>query len=957
MPELIIIDDPLHNAQHTRALRHGARLGIELMRIFPDGLPSGWRIYRRSVKPGNEIPVGKLTREIITADASYVLVQSPGDVTSIIINFAISAMLSMISRMLAPSTRVHRPRNEGDDENSANNMISAQGNLLRPGARVPEILGKVRAYPDLLTVPVEEWSERTQSIEQYFVLGVGEYLVEEGRLGDTLTTAMSNAGWFPFPPGTELGMRVIKNAPEVNGLSLMTDQSAVVPATGVNFNGGGVNTIVVPAPGLGLAVNDYIVVKAAGANNGFYKVTSVSGTGPYTYGVDKALTTATGIDPLFETYRITTTWSSVALLFEDNDVSTIPSGTITGSRGPWANGTIVDMSTPTKGTVRGYLRNLTVTYTEPVISGPPIITLRFNVEKIDGTLYDFGTPQSGGGSGAVLYLTVPYSGSGGGGGTEPPPGPIQPAPSDWYRVPIDVPFAVWLDFAFPQGIVKYNSGARQYFEINIKVEFRRPSTPSAPAQVTYNRPYNRASSGPMRFTEKFELDTLISDGLPSTGTGIEVRVTRTTPIATDTATLQYIQESVWERLAAIVIVDTTYDDVTILQLTMNNDRGAVSAGDLAFNVLATRKLNTWTPGGGWSATKTATRKWFPNMVQRMKAADGANRTDDADIDLAGMYSLQQALDAIDTAPPYSAGNGAQGQISMTLDQRQDIDSELQQIADVVRAQVYRVGRKLYVIRDQQGTVITGLFNARAKSPQGEAIVMRMQNEGDNDGVTVTWMDEFSAWKWREYTYPDTGAPPINPLGIGARLANWPQAYRRALFEMNRIKYRRQQMSCDVTQDGRLCRPGDIIMMTDDIANLAISAGEVVAISGLTLVLDRPVTFGTGTHSLVLREAEGRLVDIVAVTSVAGNPNKVTLARTPTVEIKPRDLSLGTLFSFYNDAKSNLIRWLITGVDPSGPYVKLNAVNYDPVAVWGGDTASLPARPTAAVFARLRNEGT
>ena len=104
--------------------------------------------------------------------------------------------------------------------------------------------------------------------------------------------------------------------------------------------------------------------------------------------------------------------------------------------------------------------------------------------------------------------------------------------------------------------------------------------------------------------------------------------------------------------------------------------------------------------------------------------------------------------------------------------------------------------------------------------------MRMTNDGEHDGVVVTWLDQPNEFKIREYTYT-TKPQCVNPARIGACLANWAQAYRRAVFEWNRLRYRREQISVNVTEDGRICRPGDVVNITDDIANLAATAGEVL----------------------------------------------------------------------------------------------------------------------------------
>jgi hypothetical protein len=238
-------------------------------------------------------------------------------------------------------------------------------------------------------------------------------------------------------------------------------------------------------------------------------------------------------------------------------------------------------------------------------------------------------------------------------------------------------------------------------------------------------------------------------------------------------------------LAAVrLLISQTYPECTILALTLSNNRSAGAINNLTLNVIATRVLPTWSDGV-WSDPQP-TQKWADHFVSRAHAADGADR-DYADIDLAGIYDIQKQLDAMDRPAEDPTLPGLQGQISMTLDQVQDIDAELAQIADVARAVVYRVGRKVFVARDQANMAPLALFNARAKGPDGETVSVRMTGDADNDGVVVTWVDEQLGWKQREYRWP---ALAFNPMRVAAVCANWQQARRRAVFEWNKLKYRR-----------------------------------------------------------------------------------------------------------------------------------------------------------------------
>jgi len=148
---------------------------------------------------------------------------------------------------------------------------------------------------------------------------------------------------------------------------------------------------------------------------------------------------------------------------------------------------------------------------------------------------------------------------------------------------------------------------------------------------------------------------------------------------------------------------------------------------------------------------------------------------------------------------------------------------------------------------------------------------------------------------------------------------------------------------DVTEDGRICRPGDVVNITDDIANLALCAGEVIYVAGLVLTLDHEVDFAAGANTILLRDLGGVATDAIPITAGA-TPNKVVLSREPSgVSIKPRDEALGTLYAVYASGDAKVRHWLLTGVEISGPYVKISGVNYTDT-VYAGDSATMEPRP-------------
>ena len=939
MPQLIVIADQLRAERHTYELRAGETIARALVRHWPGGLSGAWRIYRGEVREDNELAAMELPYTVAVEGETYLIVRAmAGPAIPYIANIAISFLLTKVAEALTPIKRQHVWGEGIPDVVSPNNMMAGQSNQLRPGARVPEIMGRVRAYPDLLVRAIDTYYEAQQNIQQVFVLGMGAYDVTDEKLGETPLASMKHGSdreplrvVLPGEPAPD--MYVMRVSPEVQGISLISDINAEVePSTDSDFIAA--TKQVRTTDRLLTDVGRPIVVTMSLFNNGVFWITAVppesQTTGPYLYTLDGPVvdendtgaafayppeiysSTKTGYFGNANPYDIAPPHDKVAELravtseiFEVGDLVSLNLAT-----GEVYHGRV----TSAIGPVALYSAYL-VRLLDPYGFAQHFVT-RSNVSTVIHAYRTAGMPTR----------TAPRDGE-----------LITNAPTPWYAIPLANADEIWIDVEFPQGLAKYLHGARYLMTIEISVEFKR--APAAVAQVTEPLRYVYGTATPLRFTKTYRVADLITAGLPATGAVIEVRLTRTTRFQADDESQQFVQDTRWARLAAVKLMQReVYEKATVLFLDLSNSRGASSVGESSLNVVATRRLPTWTASGGWTTTATATQRWADNFVARCLASDGAHRTDDQ-IDLAGIYDLQDYLDHLDDVD--DDGHGRQGQIGMTLDTMQDIDTELAQVADVVRAVVYRVGRKIFVSRDRANITPIALFNARTKAPAGESVAVRFTADADNDCVTIPWIDE--NWKRRDYQYPDTpDVLAVNPARIGMVACNWQQAYRRAVFEWNRLRYRREQMTCDVTEDGRMVRPGDVINMTDDIANLATFAGEVISVAGAALTLDRDVTFGAGAHTILLRDVAGIQLDRVPVVAGAA-PNKVTLGRTPMVEIRGRDTARGTLFAFYPDATANVRPWLITGLTFSGPYVSLAGVNYSP-KVYTGDSGAVPPAP-------------
>jgi hypothetical protein len=928
--------DPLRGVREHHRLNDGATLADELRRLYPQGFGARWMLHKAQALADGEIDPSLHEQLIVDESATYIVTVKPsGPALPFIGKLLLSIAISyLIGRLTAPGApRQANVPTEEETRQSPNNQLAAQSNRLRAGARVPDILGRVRSYPDLLTAPVEKWFwPRTQSIVGYFVVGRGTYQMSAQRLGDTPISSIEGVSFHEYFPGDIVpNIQAIRAAPTVDGISLSAQESGTT-VTGVTFDA---ETRTVTAnERIPLVLHGAYFITGTFLNTLDCFINSVpldsQTVGPYVYGLDAVITDEAGVNavfnPLSMSYNINGSmfFNPRGITNEIDIVQYIEFAT-------FQVGDLIAIvsvyNEDTWGHFEYYGRIVSITRI-----GNEFLCI---VENMDGTSPVF-IERAYESADVVAY--IPGGASRGRlPGDAPGPMPLLDTPqyTSWFTAPIETPDEIWLDFEFPGGLAHYVSGARHPFSVSINVDFRATAAPSTVVSRVYT--YTASANVTQRATEVVK----VVDDLGMVGP-IEVRMIRTTPLAADTSTDQYLQETVWKWLRAVKnLPPRAYPDVTVLSLVTFNSVSAASVGETSFNVIATRVLPTWT-GSAWSAP-APTEKWADNIVARMKAADGASKTD-AEIDLAGIYALQASLDAMDA--------GDQGKISMTLDELQDIDAELQLIASIVRAQVYRIGRKLFVTRDQGGKVPLALFTGRSKSPEGETVQLAMKNDGENDAVITTWFDRANGWKQREYQYP-VGVTPVNALHVTPVQATWAQAYRRAVYEWNRSQYRRDVLTMQATEEARLIHIGDVVNVTDDIANLAQSAGEVFAVAGLTLTLDRDTNLAAGGFSIMLRGQDGRALDSMPVTQGA-SLRQIILSRAAAFAIKGRDDGMGTIYAIYQTASAVIRPWLVTNLEPGPDYTSVAAVNWR-TEVFAGDAGTLPPVPTFDIVRGLPND--
>lgn len=171
-------------------IAENADLGEWLLQRWPAGSvrPRGLLIYKND----ENITQSWVENPALLSDpdALYHIYNLPkGGALGAITNI-ISTILNPILKLFLPNTSASASLKNSRSA-SSNNALQGRTNASRPGERISDIRGFVRAYPDLL-MDYRIFKDRTEYEVQFLCVGAGEYLIEDVR--DGITPAVNISG-------------------------------------------------------------------------------------------------------------------------------------------------------------------------------------------------------------------------------------------------------------------------------------------------------------------------------------------------------------------------------------------------------------------------------------------------------------------------------------------------------------------------------------------------------------------------------------------------------------------------------------------------------------------------------------------------------------------------------------------------------------------------------------------
>ena len=347
-----------------------------------------------------------------------------------------------------------------------------------------------------------------------------------------------------------------------------------------------------------------------------------------------------------------------------------------------------------------------------------------------------------------------------------------------------------------------------------------------------------------------------------------VKLTRTNEVETSTRGQNGLE---WVGLRGYIESTQTYGNVTMLAVKMKADGILQGQLNRKINIIATRKLNSWSAAGGYSATKSTTKSIAWAALDMCRNAEYGAGLSDARINLAQL----EALNALHlTRNDYFSG---------IFDSQLGFWEGLTSVCRAGRMMPIMQGGVINFVRDTQQSIHTAMFSSRNISKGSFKIDYIIPTTDNTDSVEVEY---FSEVNWKPATVLSTlyEGTSINPAKVKLfGVTEIGQAWREGMYIAAQNKYRRKTINLTTELEGHIPAFGDLVAITHDMPSWGQS-GEIVAATvvgaNTQFTLSEEITFeASGTHNILLRRLDGSASGPHVATRVGELATKIVLVPT------------------------------------------------------------------------------
>ena len=299
----------------------------------------------------------------------------------------------------------------------------------------------------------------------------------------------------------------------------------------------------------------------------------------------------------------------------------------------------------------------------------------------------------------------------------------------------------------------------------------------------------------------------------------------------------------------------TYDNRVLVRSRTVATQNATSQQSRQLNCIAESLVYSYV-GGVKSASRIASRN-IADLTIDLALHPKIGRRTESEIDFDRIY---QVVSDIDTY----FGSSKLTEFNYTLDSTNTSFEELMRMMSYATcSNERRVNRKIYYELEGVDNEPTILFNHRNKEPKSESRGYSFVTK--NDGVELTYVDSENGWVEKILRIPnDQIKNPKKTDGLG--IVYTEQAHIVAWREWNKIKFGRILSTFKAYCESDLVFRGNCVLNADDTRPEDSMNGEIVAWSGTTIVCSQPFSVTTG-YVIHLQLKSGN-IDAIPITQGA-----------------------------------------------------------------------------------------
>lgn len=465
-----------------------------------------------------------------------------------------------------------------------------------------------------------------------------------------------------------------------------------------------------------------------------------------------------------------------------------------------------------------------------------------------------------------------------------------------------------VDVSFPQGLYNLtDKGKLSSYAVELLFEYREINDAGGSIgtwQILKSVTVTRSDNTPQRITYSKNV----------TRGRYEVRARRITDKSSSTKISSQVR---WESVKAYAKDVGTFGNVTMIAMKALATNSLNDSSSKSFNVISTRKLQTWTSGGGWSAGLTATRNPIWAFCDIFRASYGAKLADE----FLDMTKLSALADTFETRNDW---------FDWIFDGSLGVWEASKLPLRVGRAVPIPQGSLVTAVRDVRQTLPSGVFNQFNIVKGSLTKKLSMFEFQPFDGLIVEYTD-LNTWKTQEVKciLPGRAGTNLDRLKLpGCTSRN--RAYREGMYIQSRREMQRKTVVFQTGLEGNIPAFMDLISITHDTLRVG-QGGMIVAYNPATKVmtLSEQVKFATSAvvHKIAIRGDDGAILGVPITCTPGATANKVILASNP---IETLDFSTDRVPPLYAFGVSDVYAFMgkVSGIRPlDASTVEITAVNY------------------------------